>query len=138
MKITKTQLKQIIVEEVAADAALLDAIEGLSKRIEDLDVSIDFLAWAFVGAPAYSITGAQKTLGRYATAPKIKFGGGQAPVDEVKKMIKEELEKMLAEGGAGCGPVEEPGSSISNIYKWCPAGSKCPPASQKTTWWKGK
>lgn len=138
MKITKSQLKQLIVEEVVADEALLDAIGGLAKRIEDLDVSIDFLASAFVGAPAYSIRGAQKTLGRYATAPTVKFGGGQRAVDEVKKMIKEELEKMLAEEGDACGPAEEPGSSISNIYKWCPAGTKCPPASQKTTWWKGK
>lgn len=136
MKIAKSQLKQLIIEEVMTDDALLGAIRDLSRRIEDLDVSIDFLASAFVGVPAYSLRGAQKTLGRGAVAPRIRFGGEK--VEEVKKMIKEELEKMLAEVGAGCGPVEEPGSSISNIYKWCPAGTKCPPASQKTTWWKGK
>ena len=136
MKITKSQLKQLIVEEVAADAALLDAIGGLSKRIEDLDVSIDFLASAFVGVPATSIAATQRNVGRYAHVPKIRFGGDK--VEETKRIIKEELEKMLAEEGAACGPVEEPGSSISNIYKWCPAGTKCPPASQKTTWWKGK
>jgi len=130
MKITKSQLKQLIEEEVMADEALLGAIQGLARRIEDLDVSIDFLASAFVGVPAYSIRGAQKTLGRGAVAPRIRFGGDK--VEETKRIIKEELEKMLAEEGAACGPVEEPGSSISNIYKWCP------PASQKTTWWKGK
>jgi len=136
MKLTKSNLKQLIKEEVVADEALLDAIHGLSDRIEELDVSIDFLASAFVGVPATSIAATQRNVGRYAHIPQIRMGGDN--MKEVKRVIKEEIKKMLAEEGAACGPVEEPGSSISNIYKWCPAGSKCPPVSQKTTWWKGK
>jgi len=40
---------------------------------------------------------------------------------QLKKIIKEELSDYL-----------------SNIYKWCPAGTKCSPQGQKTKWWKGK
>tara|TARA_Y100000310_G_scaffold78932_1_gene75609 strand:- start:105 stop:245 length:141 start_codon:yes stop_codon:yes gene_type:complete len=39
----------------------------------------------------------------------------------LKEIIKEELSDYL-----------------SNIYKWCPARSKCPPEKKKTKWWKGK
>ena len=27
---------------------------------------------------------------------------------------------------------------LSNIYKLCPAGTKCAPESKKTKWWRGK
>ena len=27
---------------------------------------------------------------------------------------------------------------LSNIYKWCPSGTKCAPERKKTKWWKGK
>jgi len=40
---------------------------------------------------------------------------------QLKQIIKEELSDYL-----------------SNIYKWCPAGTKCSPEKQKTKWWKGK
>ena len=49
MKITKSKLKQIILEEVQSDPELLDAIGKLSDSIENLDVSIDFLSAAFTG-----------------------------------------------------------------------------------------
>ena len=98
MKITKSQLKQLIKEEVVkADEALLDAIKGLATRIEELDVSIDYLASAFVGVPAYAIKGTQRNIGRAAYVPKIKFGPATTNVDEIKNMIREEIEAFLKE-----------------------------------------
>ena len=69
MKITKSKLKQIILEEVQSDPELLDAIGKLSDSIDNLDVSIDFLSAAFTGESGVSIGSAQRTLGR-AYRPK--------------------------------------------------------------------
>jgi hypothetical protein len=27
---------------------------------------------------------------------------------------------------------------LSNVFKLCPAGTKCKPESKKTKWWKGR
>ena len=48
---------------------------------------------------------------------------------QLKEIIKEEIKKILIEGES---------DYISNIYKWCPAETKCAPEKQKTKWWKGK
>jgi|TARA_B100000085_G_scaffold272002_1_gene286033 hypothetical protein len=48
--------------------------------------------------------------------------------DELKKIIVEEIKKI----------IEEDSGILSNIFKLCPAGTKCPPESQKTKWWKGR
>ena len=48
---------------------------------------------------------------------------------KLKQIIKEELESLL---------VEDESDYLSNIYKWCPAGSKCSNQKQKTKWWKGR
>jgi len=66
MKITKSQLKQIIKEEVESDEALLNALHKLTKKIDDLDVSVDYLAGAVTGEDALSIGSAQRGLGRAA------------------------------------------------------------------------
>ena len=71
MKITKSKLKQIILEEVQSDPELLDAIGKLSDSIDNLDVSIDFLSAAFTGESGVSIGSAQRTLGR-AYRPKVR------------------------------------------------------------------
>lgn len=71
MKITKSKLKQIILEEVQSDPELLDAIGKLSDSIDSLDVSIDFLSAAFTGESGVSIGAAQKQLGR-AYRPKVR------------------------------------------------------------------
>ena len=42
MKISEVRLKQLIREEVEGNDALLRAIEALSDKIENLDVSIDY------------------------------------------------------------------------------------------------
>ena len=33
---------------------------------------------------------------------------------------------------------EELSNYLSNIYKWCPEGSKCAPEKKKKKWWKRK
>ena len=43
MKITKKQLKKLIVEELSADAELLKTMNKLAGSIDSLDVSIDYL-----------------------------------------------------------------------------------------------
>ena len=48
---------------------------------------------------------------------------------QLKQIIKEEIENIL---------VESESDYISNIYKWCPAGTACPPERKKTKWWKGR
>jgi len=49
VKITKADIINIILEEMEADKDLLDAIKKLSSKIEDLDVSIDYLSAAVTG-----------------------------------------------------------------------------------------
>ena len=48
---------------------------------------------------------------------------------QLREVIKEEVEKVISGSESGY---------LSNIYKWCPSGSKCPPGKEKTTWWKKK
>ena len=71
MKISESRLKQIIKEEIEANDTLIRAIENLTDRIEDLDVSVDFLSAAFIGGDPLSIGAAQKSLGR-AYRPQIR------------------------------------------------------------------
>ena len=53
----------------------------------------------------------------------------QDGAEEIKEIITEEFEKIL---------IEDESDYLSNIYKWCPEGTKCSPGRQKTKWWKGK
>ena len=78
MKITKSQLKQIVTEEIKEvlnaeigegnDRAIISMLEELLHAIEGLDISVDFLASALTGRSAYDIGMAQKSIGRGATA----------------------------------------------------------------------
>ena len=81
MKITQSLIKQIILEESESDQALLDAINRLSGKIEDLDVSIDFLSAAVTGEDALSIGLSQKALGRVARP--IQTRGSDQELEEV-------------------------------------------------------
>jgi len=45
------------------------------------------------------------------------------------KITKAQLEEII---------MEELSNYLSNIYKLCPAGTKCAPESKKTKWWRGK
>lgn len=71
MKIKKSQLKQIILEEIQSDPEMLKAIGKLTDSIDNLDVSIDFLSSAFTGESGVSIGAAQRQLGR-AYRPKTR------------------------------------------------------------------
>ena len=123
MKIIQRQLKEIIKEEIEiGQSELLDAIKSLAVNIEDLDVSIDFLASAMTGVAPYSLKQTQKTLGRAAHAPSMAMSPR-----EIEEIIREETIALLKENGY-----------LSNIYKWCPAGTACKPGQQQTNWWKGK
>jgi len=71
MKIKKSELKEIILEEIQSDPEMLKAISKLTDSIDNLDVSIDFLAAAFTGESGVSIGTAQRQLGR-AYKPKTR------------------------------------------------------------------
>ena len=51
--------------------------------------------------------------------------------DQLKEIIIDEIEKIIEEDS-------ELSGMLSNIYKLCPAGTKCPPESKKTKWWRGR
>jgi hypothetical protein len=87
MKITNSQLKRLIKEEIEnddrivaaieklsreswTDVALTSAIQELSSKMEDLDISVDFLSAAVLGTDPQSIGGAQSSLGRAARPTK--------------------------------------------------------------------
>ncbi len=65
MKITKSELKKLIVEEISADPELLRSINKLTKSIENLDVSIDYLSAYVTGDDPLSLGALQKSLGRF-------------------------------------------------------------------------
>ena len=48
----------------------------------------------------------------------------------------EKFKRMF--GGQNEEVIEEESGILSNIFKFCPAGTKCPPESKKTKWWKGR
>ena len=72
MKISKDQIKKILVEEIDNNRDLSKAINSLANKIDDLDISIDFLASAITGEQALSIGLRQKALGRVASAHKTR------------------------------------------------------------------
>jgi len=74
MKITKQRLLEIIKEEISSDPALRNAIEKLSNKIDNLDVSIDYLASAITGEDALSIGLSQKELGRLRKDLTVSVG----------------------------------------------------------------
>ena len=131
MKTTQLELKKLLKEELTTDHALLDAILSLGKRIEDLDVSIDYLAASMTGGSAAALGYGQKALGRFTSVGRSRTPMYKPPspaeLSELKQIIQEELEGCLEES-----------DYLSNIYKWCPSGTKCAPQKQKTKWWKGR
>jgi len=122
MKITKSQLREIIKEEAASEKAPLDAIKELSKsnmswddpalisaskklttKIEDLDVSMDFLSAAVAGADPQSVGGAQAALSRGA-APRRNIKS------ELEEIIREELATVINED------KDHPGESCAEVH----------------------
>jgi len=88
MKITEARLKEIIKEELEENALLAAAIEKLAGRIEELDVSIDYLAASITGEDPFVLGYGQGALGRLAR-----------PSKHTKQSSAEELREALAKSG---------------------------------------
>ena len=111
MKITTQRLKEIIQEEIHSDERIVSAIRDLSSdlkntslnraidklidRIDDLDLSVDFLSAAVLDVDPLSISGAQAALGRSAN-PQGSMSLKKPPA-EVEEAIRQELEAVLSE-----------------------------------------
>jgi hypothetical protein len=175
MKITKSQLKQIIREE-------LEGLELTEQQIEEI-LPRALKKWgaraalagtlAGVGAPATAHAG--DSFDDWRTTPssqqaeesgKVKVtdaNGDTWNVDtesgfgtlcsETECRAKTFTAQELAQLTGGSQAVKEGRMSkaqlteiikeelsgyLSNIYKWCPAGTKCAPEKKKTKWWKGR
>ena len=104
MKITKTQIKQIITEEIEGiDGALLAAIGTLAQKIEQLDVSIDYLAGSLTGETPAAVGYRQGALGRYARP--IRFKGTPNTPDRMNEII----DAIVQELGTVPSRVYQPG-----------------------------
>ena len=88
MKIERSILKQIIVEEIASDVELLKSLNKLTDSIDSLDVSIDYLTAAVSGEDPFGIDLMQKGFGRFAKPGSKK----QASIDE-------DLEERIYQAG---------------------------------------
>ena len=111
MKITKSDIKRILIEEIERDEALLDAIKSLIRKIEGLDVSVDYLAASITGEDPMSLGSIQKSLGRGARPP-IR---SRAPphTQELEEAIREEIETILNKE-----ELEEKLSSNAPVGDW--------------------
>ena len=97
MKLTGDKLKELIREamedeiEDEIEEELLSAIKRLTKGVEGLDLSMDFLSAAMTGEHPLSIGVGQKTLGRHRGPRPAQM---KEYLDEV---IEEELRKIFKE-----------------------------------------
>ena len=111
--------------------------------------------------PSLPTQGAERVAAASLEYPIIvvKSGGQYRYVldgnHRLQKAIDEEVESIKAKildldnpetpevfkrmfGGGSEEMIEEESGILSNIFKFCPAGTKCPPESKKTNWWKGR
>ncbi len=98
MKLTKPQIKKLLLEELGdPDSALLKAIGDLTQKINDLDVSIDYLAGAVTGDSPASIGYAQSALGRFGRTGISKPRPLNDPqrMDEIVDAIVQEMAEVL-------------------------------------------
>ena len=106
MKLTGDKLKELVRENIEenSDPELLAALKKLTKGIDNLDLSIDYLSAAFTGETPLSIGMGQKIMGRYRLPPKERPRAEMRENTEVfkieeyiKQIIEEELKKVLSE-----------------------------------------
>ena len=88
MKITKDQLKEIILEEINTDPELLKTMSKLAGSIESLDVSIDYLTSTISGEDPFGIDLLQKGFGRFARP------GNKKPLS-----VSQDLEERIYQAG---------------------------------------
>ena len=105
MKITKSLIKEYILQEMQTDQALLTAIKSLTDSIEDLDISIDYLSSTFTGDDPFTVGMYQKGGGRFARplskAELSEAHGGEGSMavrqlNNLSQMIQE-LQTMVDE-----------------------------------------
>ena len=92
MKITKSELKQIIKEEIESSKEILNLLNDISqklnkgedilKAIESVDTSIDYLIAATTGENPLTIGAMQKSFGRFR-APPTRHSPEPAPAPQV-------------------------------------------------------
>ena len=78
----------------------------------------------------------------------IEYGLGRPVPPGIAARLKKEIESGFLSKMHGLRSTykehmmkivkEELNDYLSNIYKWCPAGTKCSPEKKKTKWWKGR
>lgn len=99
MKIAEDRLKRLIKEEVEANAALLGAIEKLTDKIENLDVSIDYMAAAITGEDPISLGIAQTNLGRAHKPTRGRWNSSEENLREttpriIDRLVEKRVEKF--------------------------------------------
>ena len=85
-------LLRVIKEEINADAELLSAINKLADKIDNLDVSVDYLAASVTGDDPLALGYGQAAFGRGARKKKIQ------PPAELAEIIEQEIEEALGTG----------------------------------------
>ena len=92
MKLTGDKLKELIREIIEDDIdneveeELLAALKRLTKGVEGLDLSMDFLSAALTGEHPLSIGVGQKTLGRHRGPRPAQI---KDYLEEIRKVFKE-------------------------------------------------
>jgi len=122
MKLTKQQLKQTIKEELGSlDRAILDqlklivsSLDATNKKLENIDTSLDFVGGALTGQDPLAIGMGHNLVGRWQPRPSAVRSAAEPEVNEtstkgkhkmkltkqqLKKIIKEELEAVLSDEG---------------------------------------
>lgn len=98
MKITKCHLKNIILNELEnSDSPLLMAINNLASKIDNLDVSIDYLAGSITGESPASLGYAQNALGRFARPVRKSRINIPDQMNEIDDIIEQEIDAVLRE-----------------------------------------
>ena len=85
-------LIKVIKEEMSTDSALLSAINKLADKIDNLDVSVDYLAASVTGEDPLSLGYGQAAFGRAARKKKIQ------PPAELAEIIEQEIAEALGTG----------------------------------------
>ena len=111
MKITKSKLKKLLIEEIQNDRELIAAIGALANSIEDLDVSIDYLTSAVTGDDPFTTNMLQKGFGRLAKpsgrSKELSEGYGEGSMARGQLGRTVELATMIQEMIADESNLEE-------------------------------
>ena len=137
MKITLERLREIITEEVIkeevspedATRTIVALLQGTESKVTAeimgavYDDMYDPDAGELEPAPEEDFPTEYQSGGAEGDRPRMGF-----VKENIGEIIQEEIDKYFKEIGGT--------HQLSNIYKWCPSGAKCPPESHKTKWWK--